>query len=158
MDCARLNCSHGDADALARRAADVRAVAERCGRPLGLLFDLQGPKLRLSGDTAEQVMRRDDRITFAEHDPGPGRVLVDFEGFSRLVTDRSQIVIGDGVPRFAVEAIRDGGPSPSSAPRRTSRSSRSGSGTSGRRRARSPRSRRSRPTSGSTRSSGSPTG
>ena len=108
MDCARLNCSHGDAEALKRRAADVRAAAERCGRPLGLLFDLQGPKLRLSKDTAERVMERDDRVTFAERDPGPGRVLVDFDGFSRLVTDRSQIVIGDGVPRFAVEAIRDG--------------------------------------------------
>jgi pyruvate kinase len=108
MDCARLNCSHGDADALKRRAADVRAAAERCGRPLGLLFDLQGPKLRLSSDTAEQVMELGDPITFAESGPGPGRVLVDFEGFSRLVTERSQIVIGDGVPRFAVEAIRDG--------------------------------------------------
>ena len=108
MDCARLNCSHGDAEALERRAANVRAAAERCGRPLGLLFDLQGPKLRLSGDTAEQVMQRDDRITFAESGPGAGRVLVDFAGFSRLVTERSQIVIGDGVPRFAVEDIRPG--------------------------------------------------
>ena len=108
MDCARLNCSHGDADALKRRAAEVRAAAERCGRPLGLLFDLQGPKLRLSKDTAEQVMQPDDTITFAENSPGPGRVLVDFEGFSRLVTERSQIVIGDGVPRFAVEDIRPG--------------------------------------------------
>jgi pyruvate kinase len=108
MDCARLNCSHGDADALKRRAAEVRSAAERCGRPLGLLFDLQGPKLRLSGDTAEQVMQVGDRITFAESGPGPGRVLVDFEGFSRLVTERSQVVIGDGVPRFAVEDIRPG--------------------------------------------------
>ena len=108
MDCARLNCSHGDADALRRRAAEVREAAERCGRPLGLLFDLQGPKLRLNGDTAEQVMQTGDTITFSEDGPGPGRVIVDFVGFSRLVTERSQIVIGDGVPRFAVEAIRPG--------------------------------------------------
>ncbi len=108
MDCARLNCSHGDADALKRRAAEVRDAAQRCGRPLGLLFDLQGPKLRLNGDTAEQVMQTGDTITFSEDGPGPGRVIVDFVGFSRLVTERSQVVIGDGVPRFAVEAIRPG--------------------------------------------------
>jgi pyruvate kinase len=108
MDCARLNCSHGDAEALERRAADVRAASERCGRPLGLLFDLQGPKLRLSQDTAEQVMQTGEPITFAETGPGSGRVLVDFEGFWRLATERSQIVIGDGVPRFAVETITEG--------------------------------------------------
>jgi len=108
MDCARLNCSHGDADALERRAKQVRAAAERCGRPLGLLVDLQGPKLRLSGDTDEQVMQPGDEVTFAESGPGPGRVLVEFAGFSRLVTERSELVIGDGVPRFAVTSIRPG--------------------------------------------------
>ena len=50
LDCARLNCSHGSHDDLRRRAAAVRAAAHRAGRPLGLLFDLQGPKLRLSGE------------------------------------------------------------------------------------------------------------
>ena len=36
------------------------------------------------------------------------RVQVDFEHFAALVTERSQIVIGDGVPRFAVERIEGG--------------------------------------------------
>ena len=49
MDCARLNCSHGTQADLGRRAGEVRAAAARAGRPIGLLFDLQGPKLRLSG-------------------------------------------------------------------------------------------------------------
>lgn len=48
MDCARLNCSHGTHEDLRQRSADVRAAAERAGRRVGLLFDLQGPKLRLS--------------------------------------------------------------------------------------------------------------
>ena len=48
LDCARLNCSHGSHDDLRRRAADVRAASERAGRPIGMLFDLQGPKLRLT--------------------------------------------------------------------------------------------------------------
>jgi pyruvate kinase len=110
MDCARLNCSHGDADALRRRAAEVRAAAQRHGRPIGLLFDLQGPKLRLAGDTDERHMAPGDEVTFMDpaSDPRPGGVQVDFAGFGTLVTERSEIVIGDGVPRFAVAELRAG--------------------------------------------------
>src|SRR3954468_19195166 len=100
LDCARLNCSHGGADALRRRAADVRAAAARAGRAIGLLFDLQGPKLRLSGATEARAVAVGDPVTF-----GPGHVAVEFPGFAALVTERSQIVIGDGVPRFAVERV-----------------------------------------------------
>src|SRR4051812_30534728 len=100
LDCARLNCSHGGADDLRRRAADVRAAAARAGRAIGLLFDLQGPKLRLSGATEPRAVAVGDPVTF-----GPGHVAVEFAGFAALVTERSQIVIGDGVPRFAVERV-----------------------------------------------------
>src|SRR2546421_9005241 len=48
MDCARLNCSHGTQEDLRRRTEEVRAAAARALRPIGLLFYLQGPKLRLS--------------------------------------------------------------------------------------------------------------
>ena len=104
LDCARLNCSHGSHDDLRRRAADVRAAGERSGRPLGMLFDLQGPKLRLSGATEPRTVAVGEQITFVT----PGRedgVVVEFDKFAALVTERSEIVIGDGVPRFAVERI-----------------------------------------------------
>ena len=58
MECARLNCSHSTPEELRRRAAAVRSVAERAQRPLGLLFDLQGPKLRLSAQTAARAAGR----------------------------------------------------------------------------------------------------
>src|SRR4029077_5666135 len=53
LDCARLNCSHGTPQQLLRGADAVRAAAQRAGRPIGLLFDLQGPKLRLAESTFE---------------------------------------------------------------------------------------------------------
>src|ERR687894_1870081 len=68
LDCARLNCSHGTADDFRRRAHDVRAAADKAGRPIGLLFDLQGPKLRLGAaleprgvDVGETVVFSGDR-------------------------------------------------------------------------------------------------
>jgi pyruvate kinase len=104
LDCARLNCSHGNHDDLRRRAGEVRAVSERAGRAIGLLFDLQGPKLRLSASTEPRPVEVGDMVTFTTpgHAAGHDRVIVDFEKFPALVTERSQIVIGDGVPRFAV--------------------------------------------------------
>ena len=75
MDCARVNCSHGGAEDLLRRAGEVRAAAERAGRALGLLFDLQGPKLRLSSATASATLETGDTLTFTGSGPaGEGRV------------------------------------------------------------------------------------
>jgi pyruvate kinase len=109
MDCARVNCSHGGPDELLRRAAEVRAASERAGRHLGLLFDLQGPKLRLSSATAPRALEAGDTITFTGGAADGGdRVAVDFPGFARLCTEQSQIVIGDGVPRLSVIGVSEG--------------------------------------------------
>src|ERR1700759_3622576 len=82
LDCARLNCSHGNAGDLQRPAREVRAAARRAGRPVGLLFDLQGPKLRLAANTVERRLRRGDVVVLTgEHPGGPDRTVVDFSGF-----------------------------------------------------------------------------
>ena len=108
MDCARVNCSHGGSEDLLRRARMVRDASERSGRHLGLLFDLQGPKLRLSSATAQRDLEVGDTLTFTGNgDGGEDRIAVDFEGFARLCTPQSEIVIGDGVPRFSVAGVTD---------------------------------------------------
>jgi pyruvate kinase len=110
LDCARLNCSHGGPDDLRRRAQEVRAAAERAGRPVALMFDLQGPKLRLSSQTEQRMVEVGDTVTFAGAGVAPAveHIGVDFPGFSDLVTERSEIVIGDGVPRMVTERVEDG--------------------------------------------------
>ena len=47
LDVARVNFSHGDADDHRRRAHALRAASETCGRFVGLMGDLQGPKIRI---------------------------------------------------------------------------------------------------------------
>jgi pyruvate kinase len=110
MDCARLNCSHGTHEDLSRRTAEVRAAAGRAGRSVGVLFDLQGPKLRLSAGTVPRAVRAGELVTFSGGDNGVAaeRVVVDFPDFPRLVSERSEIVIGDGVPRLVVESSGPG--------------------------------------------------
>ena len=105
MDAARLNCSHGEPEDLERRARSVRELAEQAGRPVALIFDLQGPKIRLAGDTPERRLSLGDQITFTGPDGadgGPDELKVAFPGFSALLTERSSIIVGDGTPRFAV--------------------------------------------------------
>jgi len=47
LDVARLNFSHGDQADHRRRAEALRAAADECGRDIGLMGDLQGPKIRI---------------------------------------------------------------------------------------------------------------
>src|SRR5690606_40978880 len=47
VDVVRLNFSHGTAEDHMARADMVRRIATRIGRPVGVLCDLQGPKIRI---------------------------------------------------------------------------------------------------------------
>src|SRR5476649_201505 len=47
MDVARLNYSHGSLDEHAETAQRVRDASSRAGRPVAILQDLPGPKLRI---------------------------------------------------------------------------------------------------------------
>ncbi|MGF2506257.1 pyruvate kinase, partial [Ralstonia pseudosolanacearum] len=62
-DVFRLNFSHGAHADHQRRLERIRAVEAALGRPLGVLLDLQGPKLRV-GTFAEGRVRLDDGALF----------------------------------------------------------------------------------------------
>jgi pyruvate kinase len=46
-DVFRINMSHASHDMMRTLIQRIRAVEARCGRPIGILADLQGPKLRV---------------------------------------------------------------------------------------------------------------
>ena len=54
MDVARINCAHDDAFAWRAIAAHVRAAGERIGRPLTVLMDVAGPKIRIEAALPER--------------------------------------------------------------------------------------------------------
>ncbi len=109
VDCARVNCSHASRDQLREQAAAVRAAAKRVGRPVALLVDLQGPKLRLATDTVPRPLVPGDAVTLAGVAPGAqapdGAVAVALPDFAALVSADSEIVVGDGLPRLEVTAV-----------------------------------------------------
>src|ERR687884_59841 len=58
MDAARLNLSHGTREEHAERARLVREAEAELGRPLALIADLQGPKLRIGDLPAPVTLAR----------------------------------------------------------------------------------------------------
>ncbi len=106
-DVFRLNMSHGGHEEIARRHATVRKVEADCGRPIAILADLQGPKLRVgvfANDAEELVAGAAFRMDL---DAAPGDVtrvnLPHREIFAALVPGAS-LLVNDGKIRLKVEA------------------------------------------------------
>ena len=105
-DVFRLNMSHGTQDDIARRHGQIRQVEADLGRPICILADLQGPKLRV-GVFAECAQELSDGQTFrlyldaAEGDATRVR-LPHPEIFAALVPGAS-LLVNDGKIRLRVE-------------------------------------------------------
>ena len=70
LDVARLNFSHGDAAEHRRRARELRAAAEKCQRDVGVLGDLQGPKIRVQRFRDRAVELQDGASFFLDSSLG----------------------------------------------------------------------------------------
>jgi pyruvate kinase len=112
MDVARLNFSHGDRDLHAENADRVRAASEAAGRPVAILQDLPGPKLRigaLKDDLAE--LKPGERLVLlcGSGEAGDGeRMSVSWPGLAAAVDPQDVIYLSDGAIRLRVDAVRAG--------------------------------------------------
>jgi pyruvate kinase len=99
LDVARLNMSHGDHDAHRAAYHAVRAAADASGRSVGVLVDLQGPKIRLGRFASGPVMLapgQEFTIT-GEHVPGDqGEVSVSYQGLAGDVRPGTTLLVDDG--------------------------------------------------------------
>ncbi len=71
-DVFRLNFSHGSHSDHAARFAILRELEAETGRPIGILADLQGPKLRVGTFAAGPVQLQPDQAFRLDLDPAPG--------------------------------------------------------------------------------------
>src|SRR6266700_213408 len=62
VDAVRLNLSHGNHETHAAGAAVVREVQAETRKPLALIADLQGPKLRIGDLDAPRVLLKDEEV------------------------------------------------------------------------------------------------
>ncbi len=113
MDVARLNFSHGSAEEHAETAQRVRDAANRAGRPVAILQDLPGPKLRI-GRLRDGVaeLKPGDNVTFVcgEHDEegDARRMYITWAGLADTVGPDEVIYLADGAVRLRIQQTRSG--------------------------------------------------
>ncbi|WP_069172355.1 pyruvate kinase [Streptomyces griseus] len=111
MDIARLNLSHGTYAEHRARYDHVRAASEETGRSVGILADLQGPKIRLGRFAEGPVLleRGDDfTITVEPMDGDRHTCGTTYDGLATDVTPGERILIDDG--RVTLEVTEVDGP------------------------------------------------
>jgi pyruvate kinase len=110
MDVARLNFSHGNASTHREVAATVREVAESMGKPVALLGDLQGPKIRTGAlDSAfERLVRGRQVVLVAGHRTQANQIEVSHEELVHSLRPGDRVLLDDGRIELAVRAVRDG--------------------------------------------------
>jgi pyruvate kinase len=110
MDAARLNFSHGTPEEHAERARLVREVQEEARRPLAVIADLQGPKLRIGRLDEPVVLRTGDEVEVAGDDGTgrDGRLLVSPAVIGEVLQPGHELLIDDGLVRLRVDAVEAG--------------------------------------------------
>jgi pyruvate kinase len=112
----RLNCAHADHKALAARVELVRSVSKKLGVPLGILADLQGPKMRIGPlKGAEPIYLHPGKpliITTAggvigeARDGKTPRVGTSYKRLAKDVKPGERVLLDDGNIELRVEKVR----------------------------------------------------
>ena len=108
MDVARLNFSHGEQAFHAETIARIRAASAAAGKPVAILGDLQGPKLRVGvmQEGGVPITEGETLALTTEHITGaPGRVPVQYELLPEVVEPGDRILIDDGLLELTVTAV-----------------------------------------------------
>ena len=112
LDVARLNFSHGTAAEHAARAARVRRAARAAGRPVGILADLPGPKVRLGVFAGPVELKTGDALTLttraAEADPARLALPVDYPHLAVESAAGQTLLLADGAVRLRVRRVVGG--------------------------------------------------
>ncbi len=108
MDVARVNFSHGTREAHRQTVSILRRLAHERGRPIAILGDLCGPKIRLGkvgGGPRTLAAGETVRLRYGEG-PGEGSLLFhSYEPMANDVKPGEPIFINDGLVRLVVTAV-----------------------------------------------------
>ena len=99
MDVARLNFSHGTYEEKAEQIATIRKISKALNKPIAIIADLPGPKLRL-GDFETTFLKSGQIIQLSEN-PIEGEIPLQFN--LRLYLKKGQrVVLNDGLVELKV--------------------------------------------------------
>jgi pyruvate kinase len=105
----RLNCSHGTNEERAHQIKWIRKASRACGKPVAILWDLQGPKIRLGDFDGIVNVNTGQELSFgylADY-AATGRLPTQYD-LSKKVRRGERIFIYDGKVRLTVTSVHDG--------------------------------------------------
>jgi pyruvate kinase len=110
VNVARLNFSHGTHEQHAARIAAIRAISERLNISIGILQDLQGPKIRIGNLPSPIQLYENQHVTlYVAGDEAPdanGHVIpVDFRQLFESVQTGERLLLDDGRLTLEVDSV-----------------------------------------------------
>jgi pyruvate kinase len=111
VNVARLNFSHGTHEKHAARIKNIRAIADELGVSVGILQDLQGPKIRTGELPTPIQLEEDEHVTlFAAGDTPPDgsekAIPVDFQELFTSVRAGDRLLLDDGRLALKAESVK----------------------------------------------------
>lgn len=109
MDCARLNFSHGDHEGHRRAAEMVRLAAQKAGRPVAILGDLSGPKIRVGSfpNGPVPLVEGEPFILRMDDSPGDARgVGVTYPALADDLVPGDLLLLNDGLFQLTVTEVK----------------------------------------------------
>jgi pyruvate kinase len=110
-DVFRLNFSHGTHEDHKKRYDIIRSIEKDVGRPIGVLVDLQGPKVRVGTFTAGRIILKTGAKFDFDLGGGPGddkRVSLPHPEIFQALSPGVQLLLDDGKVRLEVESCGPG--------------------------------------------------
>lgn len=103
VDVFRINMSHTSHDMLKQMVAELRALADEVGRPIGILCDLQGPKIRLGKLCGGPRMLKEGeqiKLILGETSDKPEEVPIPHPEIFQAIKQKHALLIDDGKVRL----------------------------------------------------------
>ncbi len=108
-DVFRINMSHTSQDRMRELIAMIRGVENDTGRPIGILVDLQGPKLRLGTITGGAILVKTGDTVVLDSNPAIGdasRIYLPHPEILAAVQVGHTLLIDDGKVRLTVTEVQ----------------------------------------------------
>jgi len=105
----RLNFSHGNAEDHVKRAEIVRNIALKLGRPVGVLCDLQGPKIRIGRFELGKITLKTGDIFILDADCELGdqyHVGLDYKALPQEVVENAILLLDDGRITMQINRVK----------------------------------------------------
>ena len=108
LDVARINFSHGTHEQHARTIKTVRDVSDELGRPVAILGDLQGPRIRIGNlpDVIDLVDGSDVILVPESVSSREGEIPITYDDLANDVKPGNRILINDGLLELRVTEVK----------------------------------------------------